>query len=280
MSVPNVAADRSVGTESTGTAANKRSARPGIRRRLFSVGIGRILVILLVLVIWQLASGTVVPDYLVSSPVHVLDRIIDLIKSGQVYGDFRVTAVEFVLGYLLGVGCGLVFGLTLGAWPTVGKIFEPLISALNGIPKIALGPIFILWLGIGISSKVGIAVMTVFFVMFYNVYVGIRGVPKNLVNTMKVIGANRLTIIRVVVLPQLTMAILSGLRSGIPFAVIGVIVGEFLASTEGLGHYIRTSTDSYDAAGIFAGIVFLMVLVFLMNFLVTLWERRVTRWQR
>jgi NitT/TauT family transport system permease protein len=123
----------------------------------------------------------------------------------------------------------------------------------------------ILWLGIGVESKVGITVLTVFFVMFYNTYIGMRTVPQPLVNALRVMGANKPTIVRKVVIPQMSMVILAGLRAGIPFAAIGVIVGEFVASSRGLGYYIRTSTDAYDAAGIFAGIVLLMVLITAMS---------------
>ncbi|MCW5249553.1 MULTISPECIES: ABC transporter permease [unclassified Streptomyces] len=270
-------------TASDGSPA-ARSPKPPrgvrLRRALLGVNTGRIGVVLVFLALWQLASGRWIEDYLISSPVKVAERCIDLIRTGQINEHFQATAIEFVLGYVCGVLLGLLLGLALGAWPTVGRVLEPLISALNGIPKIALAPLLILWLGIGIESKVGIAAMTVFFVMFYNVYIGMRSVPTQLVNAMRIFGAGKVAIIRTVVLPCLTSAILAGLRSGVPFAIIGVIVGEFVASTHGLGYYIRRASDAYDAAGIFAGIAFLMVLVFAMNLVVTVWERRVTRWQR
>jgi len=257
-----------------------RARRRGGNRAAIGISVGRVVIILLFLALWQLASDRWIADRMISSPVHVVERIVDVLKSGEIKDDFATTAIEFVLGYVGGIVAGLVLGLALGAWPTVGKLLEPLISAINGIPKIALGPIIILWLGIGLESKVGIAIMTVFFVMFYNIYIGMRGVPQELVNTLRIFGASKAEIIRTVILPSLNPAILSGLRSGIPFAVIGVIVGEFLAATEGLGYYIRQANDAYDAAGIFTGIAFLMVLVFAMNLLVTIWERYSTRWQR
>lgn len=244
------------------------------------VNIGRVGIVVLFLLLWQVASDRWIPDRMISSPLHVLERIIQLVGSGEIIDDFVTTTTEFLLGYAGGILTGLVLGLLLGAWPIAGKLFEPLISAINAIPKIALGPIIILWLGIGMESKIGIAVMTVFFVMFYNVYIGMRAVPRELIDTLRIFGASRLEIIRTVVLPSLNPAILSGLRSGVPFAVIGVIVGEFLAATQGLGYYIRQANDAYDAAGIFAGIAFLMVLVLVVNLLVSVWERYSTRWQR
>lgn len=244
------------------------------------LGVGRIGVIVVFLAVWELASGRWLPENVISSPIAVITRCVELVASGEIWEHFVATGIEFVLGFVLGVAAGLVVGLLLGAWPIAGKLLEPLLSALNGIPKIALAPILIIWLGIDMQSKIGIAAMTVFFVMFYNVYIGMRGVPSELVNAMKIFGANRLTINRVVVLPHLTPTILAGLRAGIPFAIIGVIVGEFLVSTEGLGYYIKVANNSLDATGVLAGIAFLMVLIFAMGIPVTLWERYATKWQR
>ena len=269
----------SAGVEVSTNSSSSRY-RPRFDRRSTGVAAGRLGIIAAFLALWQLSSGRWVEEYLISSPTLVVERLVQLIRAGTIQDDFVVTGVEFVLGYTIGVSLGLLAGVLLGAWPILGKLLEPLISALNGIPKIALAPLIILWLGIGMESKVGIAVMTVFFVMFYNTYIGMRTVPAPLVNALRVMGADKLTIVRKVVLPQMSMAILSGLRSGIPFAAIGVIVGEFVASTHGLGYYIRTSSDAYDAAGIFAGVALLMVLMMAMSLIVTIWERRVTRWQR
>jgi NitT/TauT family transport system permease protein len=250
-----------------------------LKQLLFIAG-ARLVLTVVLLAAWQLVSGRLVPTYYVSSPTQIAARLGHLIATGSVWNDFDATAEEFVLGYVIGVATGLVFGLALGALPRFARLVEPLITALNGIPKIALAPLLVLWLGIGLWSKVGIAVTTVFFVMFYNTYLGMRTVPEQLVNALKVMGAGRATIIRRVVIPQMSMPILAGLKAGIPFTAIGVIVGEFVASDHGLGYYIRSSSDNYDAAGIYSGIVLLMVLILVLGFLVGIWERRVTRWRR
>ena len=260
--------------------APKRPRRGPVSRDGLAIAGGRLGIVLGFLLLWELASGRWVQEQLISSPTQIVQRLVELFRAGTIWSDFYTTGYEFFLGYFIGIASGLLAGLVLGALPFLGKLLEPLISALNGIPKIALAPLIILWLGIGVWSKVGIAVMTVFFVMFYNTYIGMRTVPKPLVNALRVMGASRAMIVRKVVVPQMTMAILAGLRAGIPFAAIGVIVGEFVASTQGLGYYIRRSSDSYDAAGIFAGIALLMVLIMVMSALVSIWERRATRWQR
>lgn len=268
----------------TATGAAARANRTRDRRRrlrslLFIAG-ARLALTVVLLAAWQLVSGRLVPAYYVSSPTQIAARLGHLIATGSVWHDFDATAEEFVLGYVIGIATGLVFGLALGALPRFARLVEPLITALNGIPKIALAPLVVLWLGIGLWSKVGIAVTTVFFVMFYNTYLGMQTVPEQLVNALKVMGAGRTTIIRRVVIPQMSMPILAGLKAGIPFTAIGVIVGEFVASDHGLGYYIRSSSDNYDAAGIYSGIVLLMVLILVLGFLVDIWERRVTRWRR
>jgi NitT/TauT family transport system permease protein len=131
-----------------------------------------------------------------------------------------------------------------------------------------------------LGSKVAIAAMTVFFVMFYNVYMGMGTVPTGLTNTLQIMGANRRTMVRRLILPQLTVPILAGLKAGVSFAMIGVVVGEFIAADRGLGYYVRNSTDLFDSPGVFAGIILLMVLVMVGVGLVSLLERRLLRWRR
>lgn len=242
----------------------------------------RIAVFGLILGLWQLADGRWVPDYLISSPTKVADTLWQYL-TGQIPGlwiDLKVTSEELILGYLFGVVGGLAVGLLLGYWRAGAEVFSPLITAVNGIPKIALAPLFLIWFGIGISSKVAIASMTVFFVMFYNSYMGVTNMPTNLVNVLRVMGASKWTIIRKVTLPQISVPILSGMKSSVPFAMIGVIVGEFIASSNGIGFLINTATQNFDSAKVFAGIVILMAMISIGMALVAVLERRVLRWQR
>lgn len=242
----------------------------------------RVLVFLLILGFWQLADGRWLPDYLISSPTKVARTLWDFITGVQpgLWADIRVTGEELVLGYVVGVVGGLAVGLLLGYWRAGAAVFTPLITAVNGIPKIALAPLFLIWFGIGVDSKIAIASMTVFFVMFYNSYMGVVTMPTNLVNVLRVMGANRYTIIRKVTLPQISVPVLSGMKSSVPFAMIGVIVGEFIASQDGIGFMINTATQNFDSATVFAGIVILMIMITIGMGLIGLLERRVLRWQR
>jgi len=235
-----------------------------------------------ILGLWQLANKRWLPDYLISSPTQVATTLWQYVTGVRpgLWTDIKVTGEELILGYVLGVVGGLAIGLLLGYWRAGAAIFNPLITAINGIPKIALAPLFLIWFGIGIESKIAIASMTVFFVMFYNSYMGVTTMPTNLVNVLRVMGASRYTIIRKVTLPQIGVPVLAGMKSSVPFAMIGVIVGEFIASQNGIGFLINTASQNFDSATVFAGIVVLMLMITVGMALVGLLERRVLRWQR
>lgn len=266
-------------TTTAGEAPSPPAPRTGVGWRTQAL---RLLVFALILGLWQVADGRWLPDYLISSPSSVARTLWQYLTGAQpgLWQDIRVTGEELVLGYALGVVGGLAVGLLLGYWRAGAAIFNPLITAINGIPKIALAPLFLIWFGIGIQSKVAIASMTVFFVMFYNSYMGVMNMPSNLVNVLRVMGASRATIIRKVTLPQIGVPVLSGMKSSVPFAMIGVIVGEFIASQDGIGFLINTATQNFNSATVFAGIVVLMLMITIGMLLVGLLERWVLRWQR
>jgi NitT/TauT family transport system permease protein len=247
-----------------------------------SVGIyiGRALIVAAILGFWQISSGSLLPKYLMSSPSDVAQRLYDLFRTGTVWSDIGITTEELLLGFGAGVIGGVLVGVVLGSWKLGAALLEPLLAAINGIPKIALAPLFLLWFGIGMGSKVAIAAMTVFFVMFYNVFMGMGTVPRGLTQALQIIGAGRVTIIRRLVLPQLTVPILAGLKAGVSFAMIGVVVGEFVAPDSGLGYYVRNATDLFDSPGVYAGIILLMALVLIGVGLVSALERRLLRWRR
>lgn len=241
---------------------------------------GRILLILAILALWQFADGRLVPDFVISSPVHVAARLVDDLQGGTVWYDIAVTSEELVMGYALGAVLGMVLGLLLGLNRMVRGIFEPVISAVNAIPKVALAPLFLIAMGLGPASKVAIAAMMVALLMFYNTLTGILVAPRPLIDVLRVMGARRGIIVRKVLLPFLSTYIVAGLKSSMPLAVIGVIVGEFIGADAGIGFYIRRSTDLFDSAGLFSGIFILIVLTLLGSWLVQLLERRLLRWQR
>jgi NitT/TauT family transport system permease protein len=240
----------------------------------------QLLVTIVILGLWQLLSGRVIATFLISNPVDVVRTLIDVLQTQTMWSDISVTAQELVIGYAAGVVCGALVGWALGISEFFGSVCEPLINAVNGIPKIALAPVFLLWFGLGIWSKVAQAAMVVFFVMFYNVYMGMRNVPEPLVNVVRVAGGSRFYIIRKVIFPSLATSIFAGLKAGVPFAMIGVIVGEFVAADQGVGYYVLEATQQYDPAGLFAGIAIMVVMVLIGLSIVNMFQRRVLKWQQ
>lgn len=231
------------------------------------------------LVFWQWASGRLIKEIYVSKPTAVAQRLYELFASGEIYPHLWTTGQELVLGYVIGVAGGVIGGYTLGRSPRLARIFEPYVMAFYGVPKIALAPLFIIWFGIGMGSKIALASIMVFFLVFYNVFAGVRSVDRELVNLTLVMGANQRQLTYHVFLPAAAPFVMLGMRLAIPYSVIGVIVGEFTSSAQGLGLFIHESSSTYDPAGVFAGIAILLAFVATANVLAGRLERRLLRWR-
>jgi NitT/TauT family transport system permease protein len=266
----------------TTTGASGATGMSAARRSLASKA-GRLSARLLpgiaILVFWQWASGRLIKEIYVSKPTAVAVRLYELFASGEIYPHLWTTGEELVLGYVIGVAGGILGGYALGRSPRLANIFEPYVMGFYGIPKIALAPLFIIWFGIGIGSKVALASIMVFFLVFYNVYTGVRSVDRELVNLSLVMGANQRQLTYHVYLPAAAPFVLLGMRMAVPYSVIGVIVGEFTSSTQGLGLFIHEASSTYDPAGVFAGIVILLAFVVVANMLASRLERRFLRWK-
>ena len=268
--------------EALDSAPDEGTPSPTARKGIgWGTQVLRVLIFAVILGGWQLAAGRWLPFYLISSPSQVAATLWHLLSGATpgLWPDVTATAEELLVGYTLGLVTGVAVGLILGYWRTGAAIFNPLITAINGIPKIALAPLFLIWFGIGMDSKIAMASMSVFFVMFYNCYMGVITMQQDLVNVLRVMGASRWTIIRKVTLPQITVPLLAGMKASVPFAMIGVIVGEFIAAQRGVGYLIDTATQNFDSATVFAGIIVLMVMMVIGMMIIDLIERRVLRWQ-
>ena len=231
------------------------------------------------LALWQYASGRLVRTVYVSRPTDVAARLVEMFATGEIQPHLWVTFQELLLGYAAGVSAGIVCGYALGRSPRAAGIFEPYLMAFYGIPKIALAPLFIIWFGIAIWSKVALAGTMVFFLVFYSVFAGVRAVDPEMVALARVMGANAAQLTRHVTLPAAAPAVLLGMRMAIPYSVIGVIAGEFTSSVRGLGLFINQASSTYDPAGVFAGIALLLVFVLTAGALASALERRLLRWR-
>jgi NitT/TauT family transport system permease protein len=250
------------------------AATPTKRRRDRFRGKGtvvvlRIAVLLAVVGLWQVMSGPIIPEYAVSKPTEVAHALSQYLGASSGWIDIKTTAYEVIAGFVIGVVLGTAMGLVLGSFPLAGQVLEPLIAAVNGIPKIALAPLFLLFFGIGSESKIAIAVTGVAFVVFYNVYLGLRLRERELVEVVQVMGGRRHHVLSYVTIPTLASPFFAALKTGGPLAILGVIGGEFIASSEGVGHELFTSAMNLDAANEFAGLLVLVVLTLILNGMLT-----------
>jgi NitT/TauT family transport system permease protein len=270
------------GRENPRRASTPRRPRLAFRRRgrrARLVLAARTAVVLAILGLWQLLSGRVIQSFLISNPVDVAKKLVDVLGSSSMDHDISVTGRELVFGYVIGAAGGAVAGWGLGTVKFLGEVFEPIINAVNGIPKIALAPMFLLWFGLGIGSKVVLASTLVFFVVFYNVFAGMRNVPQPLREVAKVMGASRLYVVRRVVIPSVSVPLFAALKASVSLAMIGVIAGEYVSAQEGLGYYTMTATQQFDPAGLFAAIIIIVAMVVAGYAIIGFFERRALAWQ-
>jgi NitT/TauT family transport system permease protein len=259
-------------TKAEATVRRPRSNRLGI--------IATQLAILVTLVLlWQFGVSDASLPYF-SRPSLVVARLHELLTHQDIYRHMYVTLVEIAIGYSLGAAFGLVLGFILGRSTFLSAAFEPYIIGLYSIPKIALAPVFIVWLGLGMASKVAVVFVASFFLVFFNTYSGLLSINEELVRLARLMGASwPQTVVRVIV-PAAAHQIFLGLRTAVPYAVIGAVIGEYIGASEGLGYFILYASQTYDAPSLFAGIIILVAIVFLVNFGLNRLEGRVIRWRK
>jgi NitT/TauT family transport system permease protein len=263
-----------------GKRTRPRLARLRRGRRANLILATQVAVVLAALVLWQLLSGRVIQSFLVSDPIDVAKKLWDIIGTSEFDNDISVTGQEVIYGWVIGSVTGAVVGWGLGTVKFLGEAFEPIVQAINGVPKIALAPLFLLWFGFGIASKVVLAATMVFFIVFYNVFAGMRNVPRPLCDMARVMGASRLYVVRKVVLPSVAVPLFAALKAGVSLAMIGVIAGEYISAQNGLGYYTMAATQDFDPAGLFAAIVIIVVMVVVGYAIIGFFERRALAWQQ
>jgi NitT/TauT family transport system permease protein len=234
------------------------------RRRRSIIFAARVIVAAACIVLWELLAPNFDP-LVFSSPHAIVARTWEWAQNGTLYLNLLVTAEEILLGYVVGAVAAILLGLLLGSYPTLAAILDPLLMAIYGVPKIAFGPLFIVWFGINLTPKVVICGVTVFFFIFLATYEGVRNVDRDLLRTIRLMGATRYQERRLVVFPGAMPAILLGLKLAIPEALVGAIVGELIVSNKGIGYLIEYSASQLDSAGVFAGLFILMLLALIAN---------------
>lgn len=264
-------ADRVVST----TTTDHQRARKRHRTWVWAMRAG---VVLAALVLWQLLSGTVIRPFFISSPGAVTSQLIEWWASADFWYHVQFTLYASLFGFLGGSVLAIVLAWPFAMLRTAYRIVEPYFLIGYSIPAVALGPVFILWFGIGMTAKVVLAAYFVFFIVYINTVAGFRETPQGLLDVARVIGASRWVVLRSVVFPSAIPYVLAALRITLPASMIGAVVGEFIAANRGLGYLTRAAGATYDTAGVLAGVIMLAALVLLMSVLLRPLERAL-RWQ-
>jgi NitT/TauT family transport system permease protein len=249
------------------------------------------MVLLVFLGLWHIGStvafGTmsngkpfhILPPFFFSTPVEVIARVIKMFVEGTVYRHLWITLLEAMLAFGIGAFSGVMIGFWFARKPLVAAVFDPYIKMLNALPRVVLAPIFALWFGLGIWSKVWLGVTLVFFIVFFNVYQGVREVPQVVLSNARMLGMNERQLLRHVYWPAALSWVFSSLHTSVGFAMVGAVVGEYLGSSAGLGYLIHQAEGVFDVTGVFAGMVILMIFVMVVDTLVTIIEKHLLKWK-
>jgi NitT/TauT family transport system permease protein len=231
--------------------------------------------------LWEAAVAMgVVDPFFVSRPSAIAGRMWVWASTGFVWTHLAITLQESILGLLIGSILGTVSGFALARATTTAKVLEPYIMMLNAVPRVLLAPLFLLWFGLGIWSKVALSVTLVFFIMFFNAYQGVRQADPVLIENARMLGATERQLVRHVLVPSALTWIFSSLQTSLGFAMIGAVVGEYLGATRGLGYVISQAEGTFDTTGVFSGMAILSLVVVVMSRGVARAEDWLLRWKR
>lgn len=265
-------------------ARESATAQAGIRRYHQTIIALRIAVLVVVLGGWELAARTKLIDpFFYSMPSLIWNQIVEWITNGTSQGPLwqqvAVTLEETVIGFLIGSVAGVICGILLGRNKLLSDIFSLYIQIANSIPRVVLGSIFVIALGLGMASKVALAVVMVFFVVFGNAFQGVREADKYMIANAQILGASKRQVTMAVVIPSAMSWILASLHVSFGFALVGAVVGEFLGAKEGIGLLISTAQGAFNASGVFAAMIVLAVVALGADFLLGRLEKRLLKWR-
>ncbi|MDP9116455.1 MAG: ABC transporter permease [Actinomycetota bacterium] len=269
-------------------ASGEPTIAAGVRRRKrqreLAVWAARVLLAVVFIGGWQLLTNAkIIDNFFWGQPTGIVTQLRDWVNHGTQYGSIWlqiwITMKEALLGFVVGVAAGVVVGVALGQNRFLAEVVQPYIKVMNAIPRIVLGALFTVALGLGTTPKVLLAAVLVFFVVFFNAYQGVREVDQNLINNARVLGASKLQVTRNVVLPSALTWIIASLHVAFGFAIIGSIVGEFLGAQKGLGLVIASSQNNFNPNGVFAAMLIIAVVALTAEGLIGRLERRLLAWR-
>ena len=232
------------------------------------------------LVSWYVLSTDKKMAFFFGDPFGVLKQLwVWFIVTGDIYYHLQITLTETLLAFVIGTSAGMGAGLWLGLSPMASAVLDPYIKALNSMPRVILAPIFAMWFGLGIWSKVALAVTLVFFIVFFNVYQGVKEVSPTLLDNAKMLGAKQKQLLRYVYLPSATSWVFSSLHTAVGLAFVGAVVGEYLGSAAGVGYLILQAEGTFDINTVMAGIVVLTICALALDGCVGFIEKKLMKWQ-
>ncbi|MBI3967595.1 MAG: ABC transporter permease [Chloroflexi bacterium] len=265
----------------------RTSAKPGGRAEsrklpLYVETIGlRILALVIFLAAWEATVATgILTEFWISRPALVFNRLIEmLITKATIWDHLQATLVEALTGLAGGAFLGIISGFALAKWRRVQVALDPYVMGIYGLPRVALAPLFIMWLGIGVASKIVLAGFVTYFVLLISTHVGVKQVDNDLINAVKTMGGQGSFLVRKVILPGCVPFILSGMRIGLGLSLTGAVVAELLAAQKGIGWVIARASGTFDTTGVFASLVVLAVVAVLLNEGMKKIEQYLLRWQ-
>lgn len=241
----------------------------------------RLLIVAVTLSIWMLlAQYRPIFRFFLGYPPAIAAQVYDWFASGEIYPHLAVTLSETLLSFVIGASLALAVGLWLALSRLWADVFDPFITAVNSMPRLILAPIFSVWFGLGIWSKVALGVTLVFFVVFFSVFQGVREVSPVLLSNMRLLGANARQVIIRLYIPSAMSWVFSSLHLSVGMAFVGAVIGEYLGSSAGVGYLILQAEGSFDIDAVLAGVLTLTVFALILDWLVALVEHRMLRWRR
>ena len=246
----------------------------------FKIQIIRISLIAIFLTFWEvLSTKKMVDPFFFSQPSKILLDFWEMVISGFIFYHIWITLLEALIGFFMGGILGILVAFLLGSTPFWAKVLDPIIMAIYGIPRIALAPLFILWFGLGIASKVVFAFVLVFFLVFFNTFAGLKGVNRDMIDSIQMMGASKRQILCKVIFPSVSPWILAGLKSGMGMSLLGAIVGEYMGGNAGIGFLINYASGLFETTKVFSCLLVLAIVVVIMNEGLNRLERRLLKWR-
>ena len=267
------------------------SYKRAYRRRRIQVNVLRVVLFVAIIGGWESGARWFPPGsktafidpFFWGQPSGIWNQLVTWVTQGTAQGtlweQIAVTLEEAILGFAIGVILGVIFGVVLGRNRFLSDVLGPYVKGLNSIPRVALAPLFAVGLGLGIQSKVALAAVLVFFIVFFNAFQGVREVDRNLLANARILGANPQRVTTAVILPSALTWIFASLHTSFSFALVGAVVGEYVGAIQGIGLLIQTAGATFNNNGVIAAMVILAVIALLSESLITALERRLLRWR-